>query len=278
MAAWGQCSAEPDGGLGTSALVLELSDPDSAAQAALELSAAQEDEGYEPTPVRGLPADVLVSDEGSEEWAQVFVPVGRMVAYAFHRAGPGDAAVEAARLMTDQLALLEDFEPTPQSDVPNLPADPQGLARFVLDPPGEPNAFSGPYGLDGYLRLAIDPARERELLTGNGFTGFYSKQTDDGDRSYAVALYVFPSSAQTNAVYEAFADLERETYGGTEFELPAIPAAPCFVFGSGDSFYQRCYVGYGSYLASVDVGGLTSADDMATMNELLPAQRDLIDG
>ncbi len=60
--------------------------------------------------------------------------------------------------------------------------------------------------------------------------------------------------------------------------LPAIPEAPCFVFASSsESFSQRCYVGYGSYLASVDIQGLT-ADDYAQMNALLPQQRDLIDG
>jgi hypothetical protein len=259
-------------------MVMELSDPDSAEQAALELSAAQQGEGYEPTSVRGIPADVLVLEDGSDELVQVFVPVGRMVAYGFHQAASGQGAGEIARLMADQLALLETFEPTPQADVTNLPADPQGLAGLALTPPGALTAFSGPYDLDGYLRLAIDPIRERELLTANGFTGFFSRQSDDADRSYAVALYAFPDSARTNAVYEAFADLETEAYGGTPFDLPAIPEAPCFVFGSGDTFFQRCYVGYGSYLASVDVGGLTSADDVATMNELLPAQRDLIDG
>jgi hypothetical protein len=257
---------------------MELSDPDSAAQAAAELAAAQEAEGYEPTHIRGLPVDVLVRDEGSEEWVQVFVPVGRMVAYSFHRAGPGEGALEVARLMDEQVALLESFDPTPQDDVPALPADPQGLAPFVLVPPGQLNAFSGPYDFEGYLRLAIDPVRERELLAANGFSGFYSNQTDAADRYYAVALYTFPSSAQTNAVYEAFAEVEAAAYGGTAFQLPAIPEAPCFSFASGDTFYQRCYVGYGSYLASVDVGGLAAADDVADMNQLLPAQRDLIDG
>lgn len=278
VAAWGQCSAEPGGGLGTTALVMELSDPDSAAQAAEELTAAQEAEGYDRVPIRGLPVEVLVRDEGSEEWVQVFVPVGRMVAYSFHRAGPGNGAAGVVRLIEAQVELLESFEPTPQADIPNLPADPQGLARYTLVPPGELNAFSGPYDFEGYLRLAIDPIRERELLSANGFAGFYSNQTNEGDRSYAVALYTFPGSAQTNAVYEAFAALETEAYGGTAFDLPAIPAAPCFAFSSGDTFYQRCYVGYGSYLASVDVGGLTAADDVARMNQLLPAQQDLIDG
>lgn len=278
VAAWGQCNSEPDGGLATTTLVMELSDPDSAEQAALELAAAQQAEGYEPTSVRGIPVDVLVLEDGSEELLQVFVPVGRMVAYSFHRSTSGQGPGEIARLMDDQISLLESFEPTPQADVPDLPIDPDGLARYALVPPGEHTAFSGPYDFEGYLRLAIDPIRERELLSANGFAGFYTNQTNEGDRSYAVALYTFPSSAETNAVYEAFAELETQAYGGTEFELPAIPAAPCFSFPSGDTFYQRCYVGHGSYLASVDVGGLAAAEDVAAMNQLLPAQRDLIDG
>jgi hypothetical protein len=278
VAGWGQCNQEPDAGLGTLTLVMELSDPESAEQAALELSEAQQTQGYEPTPVRGLPVDVLVLDDGDQELIQVFLPVGRMVAYAFHHADPGQGRGEIARLIEDQMALLESFEPTPQSDVPDLPADPAGLARYALTLPGEATPFSGPYDLEGYLRLAIDPIREREVLTANGFSGFYSNQSNEGDRSYAVALYTFPAAAQTNAVYEAFAELETAAYGGTKFVLPAIPAAPCFVFSSGETFFQRCYVGHGSYLASVDVGGLAAADDVATMNQLLPAQRDLIDG
>lgn len=180
--------------------------------------------------------------------------------------------------MADQTALLRSFAPTPQADVPSLPVDPLGLSAFTLDPPGELTAFSGPYDLEGYLRLAIDPFQERDLLTANGFTGLYTKQSDEGGHSFAVALYTFPSSAQTNVVYDGFAALESAAYGGTRFTLPALPEAPCFVLSSGDGSYQRCYVGYGSYLASVDVGGLAAADDYALMNQLLPAQRDLIDG
>lgn len=83
---------------------------------------------------------------------------------------------------------------------------------------------------------------------------------------------------ETNTVYTAFAELEDAEFGGTPFQLPSIPEAPCFWFESGESYYQRCYVGYGSHLASVDVLGLGAPDDVAAMNRLLPAQRDLIDG
>jgi hypothetical protein len=119
---------------------------------------------------------------------------------------------------------------------------------------------------------------ERQVLTANGFQGFYAKLSDEGDLTYAVALYTFPTSAQTNAVYTTFAQLETATFGGTAFTLPAIHDAPCFFFPQDQVFYQRCYVGYGSYLASIDVLGLTAADDYGPMNQLLPAQRDLING
>jgi hypothetical protein len=211
---------------------------------------------------------------------QVFVPVGRMVAYAFHETGGGQGLAEVDRLMRDQTTLLASFVPTPQAEVAALPVDPHGLQQLTLSPPGELNAFSGPYDLESYLRLAIDPVRERELLLANGFTGMYSKQSANGALTYAVALYAFPTSVQTNAVFNAFAELERSTFGGMPFRLPSIPAAPCFAFvvAADGTAYQRCYVGFGSYLASVDVGGLSSPDDIAEMDRLLPAQRDLIDG
>jgi hypothetical protein len=110
---------------------------------------------------------------------------------------------------------------------------------------------------------------------------YYVTAGDDAF-SYSVSLYKFPGSAQTNVVYDGFSRLEETAFGGTRFKLPSIPDAPCFVFdasfGTTPSFYQRCYVGFGGYLASIDVGGLDSAGDTAKMNELLPKQRDLIKG
>ncbi|MGY1732021.1 hypothetical protein ACI798_10915 [Geodermatophilus sp. SYSU D01045] len=277
VTAWGQCNSDPADGAGTLTMVAELSDPESARRAAAELAADQAS-GYRQAEIPGVDGEVLLQEGGGEDVVQAFVPVGRMLAYAYHSTGPGQGLDDVGRLMTDQVGLLRGFTPTPQDQVPSLPTDPAGLQSLTLDPPGEFTEFSGPYDLEGYLRLAIDPARERDLLTANGFTGFYSKQSDEADLSYAVALYAFPTSMQTNAVYTAFAELEDAEFGGTRFQLPSIPDAPCFWFESGESYYQRCYVGYGSHLASVDVLGLDAADDVAAMDRLLPAQRDLITG
>jgi hypothetical protein len=177
-----------------------------------------------------------------------------------------------------QARLLAGFVPTPPAEVKALPLDPQGLARYVIDPPGVRDGDDGPYDLESYLRLAVDPARERDLLAGNGFTGAYVKSSAVDPLSYAAAVFTFPTSTQSNAVYTGFAELEGGEYGGRAFTLPAIPAAPCFVVADGPVYDQRCYVGYGSHLASVDVYGLARPDDLDPMTTLLPAERDLIDG
>lgn len=38
----------------------------------------------------------------------------------------------------------------------------------------------------------------------------------------------------------------------------------------GQLFYLRCYVGYGSYLVGIDVGGMGAAQDTTEMDRLLP--------
>lgn len=277
VTAWGQCNQTVDGEFATITLAMELSDPEAAIRAANELVEAQAIDGYEVVPVE-TDGGALLLQEGDRATVQAFVPVGRMVAYVWHQGLAAAAGDDITRVLGDQVALLEGFSPTPQDDVPSLPTDPDGLQAMTLDPPGDFNDFSGPYDFEGYLRIAIDPARERQLLGSNGFSGFYAKQSDEGETLYAVAVYRFGTVEQTNAVYNGFRELETTAFGGTPFVLPAIPEAPCFVFDTGGgSFYQRCYVGFRTFLASVDVGGLAAPDDYARMNELLPAQRDLID-
>ncbi|MCO7220454.1 hypothetical protein [Klenkia sp. PcliD-1-E] len=289
VAAWGNCGQDAANNA-TLVLVSEMSDPDSAVAAAQTLNGISLELGsgdYEPLDLPDLGVTGALSTGGSDsagaptETVQVWVPSGRMLAYAYLDAPAGGGADLATRQMSDQLTLLQGFQPTPQDQVPGLPTDPLGLAPFALQTPGDNTRFTGSYDLEGYLRLAIDPVVERQLLTANGFAGAYYRTSYDEDAGldYAVSLYTFPTSAQTNAVYTGFAQLEATAFGGTEFDLPAIPEAPCFAFDNGgDSFYQRCYVGYGSYLASIDVLGLAAADDYTQMNTLLPQQRDLIDG
>jgi hypothetical protein len=208
--------------------------------------------------------------------------VGRTLAYAYHTAPTGQALDGATRLITEHTRLLEAFTPTPQAELPNLPIDPANLIPRIVKLPGDIQKGTGPYELESYLRLAIDAKAERDLLANNGFETMYYVTAGDDELSYSVSLYKFPGSAQTNVVYDGFARLEETAFGGTRFELESIPDAPCFVFDAGiagtPSFYQRCYVGFGGFLASVDVGGMDSADDTAKMNELLPKQRDLIRG
>lgn len=276
VTAWGQCNQTTDGTYSTLTLALEMSDPASARQAAEELVDAQAINGFQPVDV-DVDGGALLLQEGGDATVQVFVPVGRMVAYVYHEGAASAAGDDITRVLGDQVTLLQAFRPTPQADVPALPTDPDGLQAMTLGPPGDLNDFSGPYDFEGYLRVSIDPARERELLGANGFTGFYSKQSEEGGTLFAVAVYRFGSVDQTNAVYSGFAQLEATAFGGTPFVLPAIPDAPCFVFDAGGgAFYQRCYVGYQTHLASVDVGGLTAPDDYTQMNQLLPAERDLI--
>ncbi|WP_214406074.1 DUF7373 family lipoprotein [Pseudonocardia lacus] len=277
---WGECQQDVDD-RGTLALSVELSDPASARAAADELAKAGQDfDERTSTVLDGYP--VQTSSDATNDTVEIWAPVGRMLAYVYHTAPSGQALDGATRLITEHTRLLEAFTPTPQAELPNLPIDPAGLIPRIVKLPGEIQKGTGPYELEAYLRLAIDAKAERDLLADNGFESMYYVTSGDEENSYSVSLYKFPGSAQTNVVYDGFARLEEEAFGGTPFELPSIPDAPCFVFDGGyagtPSFYQRCYVGFGGYLASVDVGGLDAADDTAKMDELLPEQRDLIRG
>jgi hypothetical protein len=281
VAAWAECGLDAAGSA-TVAITMEVADPQSAQDAAVALADASRAPGDEALALPASGAIAVVSTTGATETAQAWTASGRLVGYAFHTAAPGAAVPQVDALMTDQLALMAAFTPTPQDRVPALPEDPDGLRDLAVAVPGQPDDLTGPYGLDSYTRIAIDPALERPLLADNGFAGFYTRQTTDGPLSYAVALYRFPSSAQTNTVYTEFARLESETYGGTPIRTPSIPDAPCFGFDAGSPeqpfLLQRCYVGFGSFLASIDVAGVPALDDTSVIDPLLVAQRDLIDG
>lgn len=281
VAAWAECGQDA-AGLGTLTISMELSDPATASAAAVALADAGRSAGDEAFALPGSGAIAVASAADGQETVQAWRSAGRMVGYVYHTAAPGQAREQADALMADEVALLTAFAPTPQDQVPTLDPDPDGLRDLALDTPGDPDPQTGPYNLDSYTRIAIDPAGERALLEANGFAGFYTKQSSDGTLNYAVALYRFPTSAQTNTVYSEFARLETATYGGVPITAPSIPDAPCFGFDGGTPetpfLLQRCYVGFGSFLASVDVAGVPALDDTAAMDPLLVAQRDLIDG
>lgn len=281
VAAWAQCRQGPDG-RSTTALTMEVSDPASAQRAAREMT----DAVARPTDrrVQVSSASAIVHADGEHETVRAWTSVGRIVVYTADEAAAGQGVAETDRLLADQVALLASFTPTPQQQVPDLPVDPYGLASLAVTPPGLRSELSGSYDLESYLRLALDPAQQRAALSANGFAGMYGKYSSEPTTPfrYQVSLWTFPTSQQTNAVYRTFAENEKAALRGRPFQLPAIPDAPCFVFeqtpGGNASFYQRCYVGYGKYLASIDVAGLPHADDFGAMSNLLTRQRDLIDG
>jgi hypothetical protein len=278
VAGWGECAQDGEG-RGTLALSAEMSDPASAQAAVAELAKAGQDfDERASTVLNGYP--VQTSSDEANDTVEIWAPAGRMIAYVYHQAPAGQALDGATRLLTEHLRLLQAFTPTPQAELPALPIDPNNLVPRIVDLPGELRKDSGPYDLESYLRIAIDADAERELLEANGFMGMFAKLAGDDNNDFAVSMYQFPSSAQTNAVYDGFARLEETAFGGTRFRLPSVPAAPCFYFDNGTpeypSFYQRCYVGFGGYLASVDVGGLDTAEDTALMDDLLPKQSDLL--
>lgn len=280
VVAWTQCRAA-SAQEATLIVLSEVSDPDTAQRILPELVEATSDADQRPVTLPGG-QQAGVRALGDRESVQAWAAVGRVVASVFHVTATGDAVGEAGRVMDDQVALLRGFVPTPQDRLGTLTIDPLGIRDLVVDVPGLLHRSSGTHDLEGYLRFALDPVREREVLAANGFAGMYSRVTDPdaGGTGYGVSVFRFPDSARTNAVYTAFAELEGAEFETTPFTLPSIPEAPCFVFESrsGDgTFTQRCYVGYGSHLASVDISNLAAPDDLAEMDRLLPLQRDLID-
>jgi hypothetical protein len=281
VVSWTQCRAASAQDA-TLIVLSEVSDPATAQRILPELVEATSDADQQRVTLSGGRQAGLTA-LGDRESVQAWAAVGRVVASVFHVTAAGNAVAEAGVLMDDQVALLGGFVPTPQDRLDTLTIDPVGIRNLVVELPGLLHRASGTYDLEGYLRFALDPVREREVLAANGFAGMYSRITDPdaGGTGYGVSVFRFPDSARTNAVYTAFAELEDAEFETTRFTLPSVPDAPCFSFASrsGDgTFSQRCYVGFGSHLASVDVSNLAAPDDLAEMDRLLPLQRDLIEG
>lgn len=279
VASWGQCR-RADEGMATQVLVVELSDPDSARRAAEELHTATLSDRDREVALDGVEIPVRVGPliDGGEA-AKVFLAEGRMLAYVYHTSPVGSAVPELERVVADQRGLLAAFVPTPQAQVPALSVDPIGIQDLAAKLPGEIDFYSGPYDLESYLRLTLDPLAAREALRANGFAGVFHRATTEGELSRSVTVARFPTSRETNAAYTSFAEAEAAAVPqAVPIRSAAIPEAPCFAFPRDfdRGWYQRCYVGFGSHLAAVDIAGVAQADDVTEMDTVLVAQRDLI--
>lgn len=283
VTAWAYCRSD-GGDRATTMMVAELSDPASATAAADALTGTLAVARFAPAALPELPdARVLMRDEQGLVALHVLLPVGRMLAYAYHtetEAAP--AMTNAAAVMAAQGELLVDFQPTPQGRVPGLDPDPFDLERRVVDPPAPLTNLSGSYGLTSYLRVAISPDTEKKLLQNNNFVGSYLKQSDLQDRlSYQTVVYEFGSLPEADVAYQGFrGDEEGEFDNRRTFIVPELPTTPCYYFPTEEGsslLYQRCYVRVRGFLASVDVAGVADPADTGAMRMLLRQQRAKID-
>lgn len=284
VAGWAYCRAAADVRTST-VFVAEMSDPDSAAVAAAEIATALAVDGYEASELPDVPAarSVLREDTAAEggqgaSTLQVLLPQDRMLVYLLHAdVNTEQAVANATEVLSQQVELLADFEPTPQVEIAALDPDPFGLAMRAADPPGSSlTNFSGSYDLDSYLRVAISPERERDVLVANGYVGTYVKQTDlESGRSYQAVVYEMGSKAEADVTFTEFRDIETEEFNGVRFTVPEDLTIPCFYFeleGTGGLYYQRCYTREGKYLGSIDVFGVADPFDIAEIRMLNTAQ------
>lgn len=279
VAAWTYCRTD-GAGRSTTLMVAELSDPDSAIAAADALMGTLAVARFEPTQLPDLPdAGALIREQDGGVDLQVVLPVDRLLAYAYHSDADAElATTNATSVMRAQGDLLEDFQPTPQDEVPALDPDPFDLERRVLDPPAALTNLSGSYDLPSYLRVAISPDTEAQLLADNNFVGSYVKQSalQDG-RSYQMVVYEFATLPEADAAYLGFKAIEEGEFDNrTTFIVPELPTTPCYYFPlaeGSDQFYQRCYVRVNGFLASVDIGGITDPGDTAAIRMLLREQK-----
>jgi len=289
VAGWASCQTAPDVRAST-VFVAEMSDPDSAAAAADALAGSLAVEGYEAGELPDAPdARVLslerTADQDGEDSVslQILVPMERMLVYVFHADVDAEQAAQNATLvLAEQAELLADFTPTPQPRVPALNPDPFNLARRVIDTPGEETNYTGSYDLDSYLRVALAPDTEQQILMANGFVGTYLNQSNDVDGlGYQAVVYEFGSLPEADAAYQAFRGIEETEFDNrTTFVVPELPTTPCYYFPAAegsDVLYQRCYVRVRTYLGSVDVYGVTDPLDTGQIRMLLRSQRTAMD-
>lgn len=283
VAAWSYCRTD-NADRATTLMVAELSDPAAAAAAADALLSSLAVARFAPTEIPDQPdVRALIRDEDGEVAVHALLPQGRLLAYAYHTEVDAEQArTNVGEVMAAQGDLLGEFQPTPQSRVPGLDPDPFDLEDRVLDPPAALTNLSGSYGLTSYLRVAISPDTEEELLSENNFIASYLKQSVPQDGlTYQMVVYQFRSLPDADVAYLGFKAIEEGEFDNrTPFVVPELPTTPCYYFPSADGssvLYQRCYVRVRGYLASVDVGGITDPADIAAMRMLLRAQRAQID-
>lgn len=285
VAGFSSCRNQLDGPRSAIAFVAEMSDPDSAAVAAVELAEDFEaSNGAVPVEIPGfenLPAVMssTVVDGRDEFTLEALQPVGRMLAYFYYTDDNLERAQDdLGELLEEQRQLLSDFEPTPQEEVADLDPDPYDLADRTATPPGDLDLFSGSFDLPGYLHLAIDPRREAELLPANGFVGLYNRASRDEatQGSYQFQTYQLGSLDEADAVFAEFTRIEQEEYDDrVMFMLPEDPTIPCFYIPpteAGGQVYQRCYSRVGAYLGLTDVLLVTDPADITAIRGYVQQQ------
>jgi hypothetical protein len=277
LAAWSDCTTVPGRPSRASfSAVVELAEPSAAGQAAVELAAQGTVNGFARTSVPGFGSPALQKSDQDGQAVLAFTAVGRMLVISFHGADPGRGLAEIGRLMTDQISLLRPFRPTAPAELGRLPADPQGLAGLVREPPGGPTALTGPYDLEGYLRVSSDPLAERPLLVAHGMSGFYLRQSRQGDTYSSVRLWAFPDPAAADAVHQA--QVQLDLAGGERFTSTAAPEAACATTRTTGLILQRCRLHARGYVAAVTVGKPSGPFDPAMLDGLLRDEQRLIAG
>jgi hypothetical protein len=281
VAGWRSCGVRPGATVKTIALSLEVADPAAARAAAADLAAASLNSGEEQTTILSG-ARVQMHEDEDQRVVQVWMPVGRVVAVLAHSAPSAVALAETTRLAEVHARLLAGFVPTPQADVPALPADPLGLGELTAPTPGDPSIGAGPYDLSATAHMLPDPVADRALFVASGYVGSYRHSTaQDGVNHYAV-LNAFAGPAQAEAVRARLAADRAARPGSGPFTVPAAPDAACYVsdlsLEGATSFTQHCFLTRAGYAAHLAVAGVGAPDDIAAINGLVASQVALLGG
>ncbi|ODR10597.1 hypothetical protein BHQ15_04080 [Mycolicibacillus koreensis] len=85
---------------------------------------------------------------------------------------PDPALTWIAETLTQQIPLIDEFEPTPADQITDLPLDPTGLVGRTLDPPPDRQTqlVFGHYGPHAFLTFSDDPVADEKLFAEAGVT------------------------------------------------------------------------------------------------------------